>query len=102
MDPNGVSMLVSSLSVCISLFYIQFLAHIVILTGANGVKMKIWQCFSNLPQQTWTPVTTSGTIKLTTANFCLDLTGGIKTNQNVLQIWICGGGNANQIWTVTS
>ena len=70
--------------------------------GANGVKMKIWQCFSGLPQQTWTPVTTSGNIKLTTANFCLDLTNGIKTNQNVLQIWTCGGGNPNQIWSVTS
>jgi len=69
---------------------------------ANGVKMKIWQCFSGLPQQTWTPVTTSGTIKLTTANFCLDLTNGITTNQNILQIWTCGGGNPNQIWTVTS
>lgn len=69
---------------------------------ANGVKMKIWQCFANLPQQTWTPVTTSGTIKLTTANFCLDLTGGIKTNRNILQIFTCGAGNTNQIWTVTS
>jgi len=69
---------------------------------ANGVKMKIWQCFSGLPQQTWTPVTTSGTIKLTTANFCLDLTNGITTNQNILQIWTCGAGNPNQFWTVTS
>jgi hypothetical protein len=69
---------------------------------ANGVKMKIWQCFSNLAQQTWTPVTTSGTIKLTAANFCLDLTNGVKTNQNVLQIWTCSAGNANQLWTVTS
>jgi len=69
---------------------------------ANGVKMKIWQCFSGLPQQTWTPVTTSGTIKLTTANFCLDLTNGITTNQNILQIWTCGPGNPNQFWTVTS
>jgi len=69
---------------------------------ANGVRMKIWQCFSGLPQQTWTPVTTSGTIKLASANFCLDLTNGITTNQNVLQIWTCGGGNTNQIWTVTS
>ena len=72
------------------------------LTGANGVRMKIWQCFSGLPQQTWTPDTSSGTIKLTTANFCLDLTNGITTNQNILQIWTCGGGNTNQIWTVTS
>jgi len=102
MDPNGVSMPVSSLNVCISFFYVYFLTHVVTLTGANGVKMKIWQCFANLPQQTWTPVTTSGTIKLTTANFCLDLTGGIKTNRNILQIFTCGAGNTNQIWTVTS
>ena len=74
---------------------------LMLLTGANGVKMKIWQCFSGLPQQTWTPVTTTGTIQLTTANFCLDLTNGVTTNQNVLQIWTCGGGNQNQIWTAT-
>jgi hypothetical protein len=64
--------------------------------------MKIWQCFANLLQQTWTPDTTSGNIKLTTANFCLDLTNGSKANRNVLQIWTCGGGNVNQIWSVTS
>ncbi|KDR70767.1 hypothetical protein GALMADRAFT_254409 [Galerina marginata CBS 339.88] len=69
---------------------------------AAGVKMKVWQCFADLPQQTWTPVTTSGNIQLTTANLCLDLTNGSKANQNVLQIWTCGGGNPNQIWTVTS
>jgi hypothetical protein len=69
---------------------------------ADGVKMKIWQCFSTLPQQTWTPVTTSGTIKLTTGNFCLDLTNGALTNQNVLQIWACTPGDVNQIWSVTS
>ena len=89
-------------SQCKYIFLRLMLIPAYILTGANGVKMKIWQCFSGLPQQTWTPVTTSGTIKLTTANFCLDLTNGITTNQNVLQIWTCGGGNPNQIWTVTS
>jgi hypothetical protein len=68
---------------------------------ANGVKMKIWQCFSDLPQQTWTPVTTSGTIQLPSGNFCLDLTNGDLTNQNVLQIWTCTSGDVNQIWTVT-
>jgi len=68
----------------------------------TGVHMKIWQCFSNLPQQAWTPVTTSGNIQLTAANLCLDLTNGAKTNGNPLQIWTCGGGNPNQIWTVTS
>jgi hypothetical protein len=68
---------------------------------ADGVKMKIWQCFSDLPQQTWTPVTTSGTIQLPSGNFCLDLTNGDLTNQNVLQIWTCTPGDMNQIWSVT-
>ncbi|KAF8874385.1 ricin B lectin domain-containing protein [Gymnopilus junonius] len=71
-------------------------------TWTNGLKMKIWQCFSNLPQQTWTPVTTSGTIKLTSANFCLDLTNGDKMNQNILQIWTCTPEDVNQVWSVTS
>ena len=84
------------------IFPFTSIPHTQTLIGADGVKMKIWQCFANLPQQTWTPVTTSGTIQLTTANFCLDLTDGNKANQNVLQIWTCGGGNTNQIWTVTS
>jgi len=69
---------------------------------ANGVKMKIWECFANLPQQTWTPITTSGTIKLPSGNFCLDLTNGVLTDRNILQIWTCTAGDANQIWTVTS
>ncbi|KAF8874250.1 ricin B lectin domain-containing protein [Gymnopilus junonius] len=68
-------------------------------TWTNGLKMKIWQCFSNLPQQTWTPVTTSGTIKLTSANFCLDLTNGDKMNQNILQIWTCTPEDVNQVWS---
>lgn len=104
MDPNGVLMPEINPHVCISfLFYIRPLTYpLEPLTGANGVKMKIWQCFSNLPQQTWTPDTSSGNIQLTTANFCLDLTNGDTTDQNILQIWQCGGGNPNQIWTVTS
>ena len=63
--------------------------------------MKIWQCFTGLPQQSWTPIQTSGSIKLTAANFCLDLTNGNTTNQNVLQIWTCSQGNTNQIWSLT-
>jgi len=67
---------------------------------ANGVKMKIWQCFSDLPQQTWTPTTTVGPIQLTNANFCLDLTNGVTTNQNILQIWTCTTGDTNQSWKI--
>ncbi|KAF8878371.1 ricin B lectin domain-containing protein [Gymnopilus junonius] len=54
-------------------------------TWADGLKMKVWQCFSDLPQQSWTPITSSGSIKLNAANFCLDLTNGVKTNQNVFK-----------------
>jgi hypothetical protein len=71
-------------------------------TWANGLKMKVWQCFPNLPQQVWTHITPTGAIKLNAANFCLDLTNGVKTNQNVLQIWTCATGNPNQNWSVTS
>ena len=100
---NGVLMPVSILNVSKSLGGFMFHSCFTpFWKGANGVRMKIWQCFSGLPQQTWTPVTTSGTIKLTTASFCLDLTNGVKTNQNILQIWTCGSGNPNQFWTVTS
>jgi hypothetical protein len=84
---SGVLTPVFNLNVQTFLLFRRFFAHF--LLGANGVKMKIWQCFANLPQQTWTPIEiagTSGTIKLTAANFCFDLTNGIKTNQNVMQI----------------
>jgi hypothetical protein len=33
--------------------------------------------------------------------FVLDLTNGIKTNQNPLQLWEFVEGNTNQIWTYT-
>ena len=92
-------------SQCIYLSPVHFLLESnfdQILTGANGVPMKIWQCFSNLAQQTWTPITTTGTIQLTTANFCLDLTNGNTTNQNVLQIWTCTAGDTNQIWSLAA
>jgi len=69
---------------------------------ADGVQMKIWECFSDLPQQTWIPDISSGNIQLTTANFCLDLTNGATTNQNILQIWTCGSANPNQNWTITT
>ncbi|KAJ7145114.1 hypothetical protein C8R43DRAFT_1012849 [Mycena crocata] len=38
----------------------------------------------------------------TTVTFwCLDLTDGIKTNRNPLQIWECIASNTNQRWTYT-
>ena len=66
-------------------------------TGTNGLKMKIWQCFSGLTQQTWSHTLVPEVINIEFTDFCLDLTNGDKTNQNVLQIWQCSG-DANQIW----
>lgn len=68
----------------------------------NGTQMKIWQCFNNLPQQTWTPVFTAGPIALSVDDLCLDLTNGVTTNRNVLQVWQCAAGNPNQFWNFTS
>jgi hypothetical protein len=67
--------------------------------GANGLQMKVWTCFDDLPQQNWT-VSSSGQIKLTGTNLCLDLTNGSTANRNILQLWTCSNGNANQVWTM--
>ena len=66
----------------------------------NGVQMKIWQCYDNLPQQTWTPVMTSGPIALSVDDVCLDLTNGVDADRTILQVWQCAAGNRNQIWNV--
>jgi hypothetical protein len=59
--------------------------------------MKIWQCFDNLAAQAWT-YSSSHTLKLQSANECLDLTNGATTNGNQLQVFQCFQGNTNQIW----
>ncbi|EKM79676.1 hypothetical protein AGABI1DRAFT_114159 [Agaricus bisporus var. burnettii JB137-S8] len=64
---------------------------------ANGVGMKIWQCFDNLPAQQWT-YNSENQIKLADKDFCLDLTDGNSGNSNQLQIWECSTGNRNQVW----
>lgn len=66
-------------------------------TVANGVKMKIWECFSGLTQQTWFSEPDS-TIVLSAGGFCLDLTNGNTNNQNILQIWQCTPSDINQVW----
>ncbi|KAF8988418.1 ricin B lectin domain-containing protein, partial [Cyathus striatus] len=63
---------------------------------ANGVGMKIWTCYDNLPAQTWT-YTTSNTIALSVQGQCLDLTNGSLTNGNQVQTWQCTASNTNQI-----
>ncbi|KAL1410798.1 hypothetical protein Q8F55_001740 [Vanrija albida] len=65
---------------------------------ASGTKMKIWQCYSGLPAQSWT-FTNGGSIALQTAGQCLDLTDGSLVTGNVVQTWECFAHNDNQKWT---
>lgn len=73
---------------------------------ANGIQMKVWQCYGGLTQQTWkspiTSSTSSGNVALSVGGFCLDLTNGNTTNHNVLQIWNCSKGDSNQVWDFVS
>ncbi|KAF8810387.1 hypothetical protein BYT27DRAFT_7186611 [Phlegmacium glaucopus] len=68
-------------------------------TPGNGVGMKIWQCFDNLPAQQWV-YTDDNRIALENQGQCLDLTNGALTNSNQVQTWQCTNFNTNQIWTV--
>lgn len=65
----------------------------------NGIKMKVWTCYDNLPAQTWY-YTNDLRIAVKDQGQCLDLTDGSKTNGNQLQTWSCQSGNNNQVWTV--
>jgi len=68
---------------------------------ANGVGMKIWECFSNLPAQDWF-YTTDQRIALTNQGFCLDLTDGNLSNSNRVQTWKCTDGDQNQVWSISN
>ncbi|TFK37931.1 ricin B lectin domain-containing protein [Crucibulum laeve] len=65
----------------------------------NGVGMKLWQCYDNLPAQQWY-FTDDDRIALEGKGLCLDLPGGDLTNGNQAQTWQCTNGNLNQVWTV--
>ncbi|KAJ7163020.1 ricin B lectin domain-containing protein [Mycena filopes] len=77
-------------------------------TPANGVKVVLNRSADGgedgSPTQSWNGFNSSSVpaIRLnisTDKTFCLDLTNGVKTNQNPLQIWECVAGNTNQKWT---
>ncbi|KAF7773527.1 CAZyme family CBM13 [Agaricus bisporus var. burnettii] len=70
-------------------------------TPVDGTKMKIWECFDNLPAQDWF-YTDDHRISLTNQGSCLDLTEGNLTNGNAVQVWKCTDFNANQIWSVSN
>lgn len=64
----------------------------------NGVGMKIWQCFTGLPQQSWF-YTDDDRIAVTNHGQCLDVTNGITTNGNQLQTFQCTDNDVNQFFT---
>ncbi|KAG9222069.1 hypothetical protein CCMSSC00406_0008054 [Pleurotus cornucopiae] len=66
---------------------------------ANGVGMKIWECFDNLPAQQWF-LTDDNRIALENQGLCLDLTEGILTNGNQVQTWQCTDNDNNQAWVL--
>ncbi|KAF8999269.1 ricin B lectin domain-containing protein [Cyathus striatus] len=65
----------------------------------NGIGMKIWQCYDNLPAHQWW-FTDDNRIALQGKGQCLDLRNGKLTNGNQVQTWQCTDFNTNQIWTL--
>ncbi|KAF5314651.1 hypothetical protein D9611_007089 [Ephemerocybe angulata] len=65
----------------------------------NGTKLKLWDCYDNLPAQSWY-FTDDNRIALKDQGFCIDLPDGKQTDGQVLQIWACSTGNTNQVWTL--
>lgn len=64
----------------------------------NGSKLKIWQCYAGLKQQTWW-YTGDNRLAIYNGGLCVDLTDGHLTNGNQLQVWSCSSGNNNQVFT---
>ncbi|KAH6884294.1 carbohydrate-binding module family 13 protein/putative endo-1,3-beta-glucanase, partial [Coprinopsis sp. MPI-PUGE-AT-0042] len=63
----------------------------------NGSQMKIWECYENLPAQTWFRTWDSRLVRAGTS-LCLDLTNGSLANGNIIQTWTCSDLNRNQNW----
>ncbi|TFK29155.1 G-X-X-X-Q-X-W domain-containing protein [Coprinopsis marcescibilis] len=66
-------------------------------TPGNGVPVKIWECFDNLPAQQWY-LTDDNRIALAKTGLCLDLPEGNMDDRTVLQTWQCTDNNPNQVW----
>ncbi|RDB19628.1 Extracellular exo-alpha-L-arabinofuranosidase [Hypsizygus marmoreus] len=66
-------------------------------TPGNGIGMKIWKCYDNLPAQQWY-YTDDNRIALAGKGLCLDLTNGVLINGNKVQTWQCTDNNPNQVW----
>ncbi|TFK60215.1 ricin B lectin, partial [Pluteus cervinus] len=63
----------------------------------NGDLLKVWDCYDNLPAQTWY-YTDDNRIALKDQGFCVDLPNGNATDEAPLQIWQCSDNNPNQVW----
>ncbi|KAL1745739.1 ricin B lectin domain-containing protein [Schizophyllum fasciatum] len=73
--------------------------------GANigdGVSMKIWHCYDNLPQQQWSYNFDDQHFLVGSGTECLDLHDGHLVDGAYTQTWTCSSGNANQKWTTTT
>ncbi|RSH94240.1 hypothetical protein EHS25_004043 [Saitozyma podzolica] len=68
---------------------------------ANGVQMKIWQCYPGITAQTWY-YTNDNYIAVQNQGQCLDLTNGNTNAGNIVQTWACSSNNNNQHWLLTS
>ncbi|KAJ8514792.1 hypothetical protein ONZ45_g7697 [Pleurotus djamor] len=75
-----------------------FPAYVVVIDPADGVHMKIWKCYQNLPAQTWY-YTDDKRLAVKGKGQCLDLEGGKTFNGNFAQTWTCTDNNSNQVWT---
>ncbi|KAH6867232.1 ricin B lectin domain-containing protein [Coprinopsis sp. MPI-PUGE-AT-0042] len=62
---------------------------------ANGVGMKVWQCFNGLPAQQWFYTDDNG-IVLDGQGLCLDLPSGNTADGTQLQTYQCAPNNPNQ------
>ncbi|KAJ6450399.1 hypothetical protein C8R45DRAFT_1043533 [Mycena sanguinolenta] len=68
-------------------------------SNTDGAAVEIEDCVSGgSTSQNWT--ITGGTLQLFGTK-CLDVTNGVTTNGNKMQIWTCANANTNQMWTVS-
>ncbi|KAJ3554495.1 hypothetical protein NM688_g3080 [Phlebia brevispora] len=69
-------------------------------TPGDGTQMKIWECYSGIPAQTWY-YTGDDRIALNGQGQCLDLTNGALGDGTIMQIWECTDNDTNQVWTLS-
>ncbi|KAL1746240.1 ricin B lectin domain-containing protein [Schizophyllum fasciatum] len=68
----------------------------------DGVSMKIWQCYDNLPQQQWSYNSGDQHFSVGSGTECLDLRDGVLANGAATQTWQCSSANTNQKWTTSA